>query len=69
MAFDAPFAVAWRTLDGVDGTAEAGRAVRAVGELVWPGGAEVSIIAGEDGVSPACVARALFKAVAAVAVR
>jgi len=45
-----------RIMIGVDGSIEAERAVRAVGERVWPAGTEVRLIAVDDGTSPASVA-------------
>jgi nucleotide-binding universal stress UspA family protein len=46
-----------RIIVGVDGSAEAERAVRAVGERVWPEGTRVLIVAVDDGTSPARTAR------------
>jgi nucleotide-binding universal stress UspA family protein len=45
-----------RVMIGVDGSVEAERAVRAVGERAWPEGTEVRIISVDDGTSPARVA-------------
>ncbi len=45
-----------RIIVGVDGSEEAERAVRAVGERVWPEGTQVRIITVDDGTSPARVA-------------
>ena len=45
-----------RIIVGVDGSPGARRAVRAVGNRVWPEGTEVHIIAVDDGVSPARIA-------------
>jgi nucleotide-binding universal stress UspA family protein len=45
-----------RVMIGVDGSIEAERAVRAVGERVWPEGTEVRIVAVDDGTSPARLA-------------
>lgn len=41
-----------RIMIGVDGSAEAERAVRAVGERVWPDGTQVLIVTVDDGTSP-----------------
>ena len=41
-----------RIIVGVDGSAEAERAVRAVGERVWPDGTQVLIVTVDDGTSP-----------------
>jgi nucleotide-binding universal stress UspA family protein len=41
-----------RIMIGVDGSAEAERAVRAVGERVWPEGTQVLIVTVDDGTSP-----------------
>ena len=41
-----------RIMIGVDGSAEAERAVRAVGERVWPDGTRVLIVTVDDGTSP-----------------
>ena len=41
-----------RIMIGVDGSAEAERAVRAVGERVWPDGTHVLIVTVDDGTSP-----------------
>jgi nucleotide-binding universal stress UspA family protein len=46
-----------RIIVGVDGSAEAERAVRAVGERVWPDGTRVLIVAVDDGTSPTRSAR------------
>ena len=48
-----------RIMIGVDGSAEAERAVRAVGERVWPEGTQVLIIAADDGTSPTRLAHKL----------
>lgn len=41
-----------RIMIGVDGSTEAERAVRAVGERVWPDGTQVLIVTVDDGTSP-----------------
>lgn len=41
-----------RIMIGVDGSTEAERAVRAVGERVWPDGTEVLVVSVNDGSSP-----------------
>lgn len=48
-----------RIMIGVDGSSEAERAVRAVGERVWPDGTQVLIVAVDDGTSPTRIARIL----------
>lgn len=48
-----------RVMIGVDGSVEAERAARAVGERVWPEGTEVRVIAVDDGASPARISRIL----------
>ena len=51
---------------GVDGSAEAEHAVRAVGRRIWPDGTEVRIVAVDDGTSPARVSQILPKAAATI---
>jgi nucleotide-binding universal stress UspA family protein len=48
-----------RIMIAVDGSPGAERAVRAVGRRVWSGGTEVRIVAVDDSVSPARIARIL----------
>lgn len=48
-----------RIMIGVDGSPGAARAVRSVGRRVWPDGAEVHVVAVDDGVSPARIAHIL----------
>lgn len=48
-----------RIIVGVDGSQEAERAVRAVGERVWPEGTQVRIITVDDGTSPARITAVL----------
>ena len=55
-----------RILIGVDGSPGADRAVRAVGRRVWPEGAEVRIVAVDDGVRPARIAHILPTAAAMI---
>jgi nucleotide-binding universal stress UspA family protein len=45
-----------RVMIGVDGSPGAGRAVRAVGERVWPAGTELKIVTVDDGFSPTKIA-------------
>lgn len=58
-----------RIVVGVDGSSEAERAVRAVGERVWPGGTEVRVVAVDDGTSPGRIAHLLPTAAAMIAGR
>jgi nucleotide-binding universal stress UspA family protein len=51
---------------GVDASAEAEHAVRAVGMRVWPEGTEVRIVAVDDGTSPARISRILPTAAAMI---
>ncbi|MGQ0763847.1 MAG: universal stress protein [Acidobacteriota bacterium] len=44
---------------GVDGSSGAERAVRAVGNRVWPTGTEVRIVAVDDGTSPTAISKIL----------
>ena len=55
-----------KILIGVDGSTEAEAAVRAVGRRVWPEGAEVRIVAVDDGTSPARISRLLPAAAAMI---
>jgi nucleotide-binding universal stress UspA family protein len=48
-----------RIMVGVDGSPGAERAVRSVGRRVWPDGVEVRVVAVDDSVSPAKIARIL----------
>lgn len=48
-----------RIMIGVDGSAEAERAVRAVGERVWPDGTKVLVVSVDDGSSPKRIATLL----------
>lgn len=55
-----------RIMIGVDGSPGAERAIRLVGRRVWPDGTEVRIVAVDDSVSPARIARVLPAAAAAI---
>jgi len=55
-----------RVIVGIDGSSESERAVRAVGERVWPGGTEVRLVAVDDGTSPTRIARVLPTAAAMI---
>jgi nucleotide-binding universal stress UspA family protein len=55
-----------RIIIGVDGSLEAERAVRAVGERVWPDGTQVRVITADNGASPARIASILPAAAAMI---
>ena len=52
---------------GVDGSTEAERAVRAVGERVWPDGTKMLIVSVDDGTSPKRIAAILPAAAGLIA--
>ncbi len=56
-----------RIMIGVDGSTEAERAVRAVGERVWPDGTKVLVVSVDDGSSPGRIAAVLPAAVGMLA--
>jgi nucleotide-binding universal stress UspA family protein len=58
-----------RIVVGVDGSEEAERAVRAVGERVWPDGTQVRIITVDDGTPPAKIAAVLPSAASPISGR
>lgn len=58
-----------RIMIGVDGSTEAERAVRAVGERVWPDGTRVLIVAVDDGTPPTRIAHILSNAGALISGR
>jgi nucleotide-binding universal stress UspA family protein len=58
-----------RIIVGVDGSPGAERAVRAVGERIWPDGTEVRLVIADDRVSPARFAHVLPTAAAQITER